>query len=138
VNHEEAIGKPDSLSGSWTLPGSIQRRVSFAVDAGFVPAYRPPEEIGDLRFTGHDDLVWDADPGAAHYNLYREPISSLYELNYGNCFLQDLPSAVATDTDLGPSGGGYFYLATSVNRLDEESGKGSNSNGFDREGSVCP
>ena len=108
------------------------------MDAGFVVAYRPPGEIGDLRFTSHDDLVWDADLGADHYNLYRELVSSLYELNYGNCFQQELQSAAATDADVAPLGDGYFYLATSVNRLDEESAKGADSGGSEREGSVCP
>ena len=120
------------------MVGTVLGSASYGLDGGFTPAYGPPTELAGLQFLDQDNLEWTADPAAASYNLYRGLISSLHELNYGNCAEQNLPSPTASDTDATPIGDGYFYLATSVNRLAEEGGKGSNSAGGSRQGAACP
>ena len=111
---------------------------SYNMDGGFVPAYLPPKEVDGLHFLDHDNLEWSADPAAGSYNLYRDLVSNLSGLGYGNCAQQNLAVHSATDTDVAVPGDGYFYLATAVNRLVEEGGKGSDSDGTVREGTTCP
>ncbi len=111
---------------------------SFRSDAGFATAYPPPREVTGLRFASKTSLSWDAERSAGTYNLYRDAIASLPGLGFGTCLQPGLTSAGATDADPVPVGGGYFYLATAVNRLHEEGTKGFRSNGAERQGAACP
>jgi hypothetical protein len=109
---------------------------SYGMDSGFGPAYRPPGIIEGLHFVATDTMLWDADPAAGSYNVYRDKL--VYIDNYGTCFRQGLVSARAVDTEIPDKEVTFFYLVTAVNRLDEEGGKGSDSDGATREGNWCP
>ena len=118
--------------------GTALGSASYNMDGGFLSAYPPPKEIAGLQFLDHDTLEWDADSSAGSYNLYRDLVSNLSGLGYGNCSQQNLSSPSATDADAAPSGDGYFYLATAVNRLVEEGSKGADSSDTTRAGTACP
>jgi hypothetical protein len=72
------------------------------------------------------------------YNLYRDLMSNLVGLGFGDCQQQDLPTSTTTDDDALAVGDGFFYLVTAENKLAEEGTKGSQSNGSEREGNACP
>lgn len=112
--------------------------VSFNMDSGFGSAYPPPGEVTGLRFTAPDTLEWDPEKSAGVYNLYRDTISNVAGLGFGNCQQQDLADPMAVDGDPVPADDGFFYLATVESRLAEEGTKGSLSDGAEREGTVCP
>jgi len=126
----DAIGE-DVMAASLTS-------ASFHMGGGFGPAYPPPREITGLRFTDKTTLVWDPEKSVGVYNFYRDLISNLAGLGFGNCQQQDLVAATAMDADAVPLNDGFFYLATAENRLDEEGTKGSRSNGTERMGTACP
>lgn len=111
---------------------------SFRMDAGFVSAYPPPGEVGQLVFTDNQTLAWSAEPSVGVYNLYRDLVANLGGLGYGNCEQQDLTSAGAVDAATPPPAATWFYLATAENRLGEEGTKGSDSTGAERLGTSCP
>ncbi|MFN7967230.1 MAG: hypothetical protein U0V87_16220 [Acidobacteriota bacterium] len=110
----------------------------FRSDVGFANLYPPALEVRTLRFVNDDQLVWDAERSVGSYNLYRDLLANLSALGYGACLQQQLTTPSATDTQRPVPGSGFFYLATAVNRLDEEGTKGRRSNGADRGGVVCP
>ena len=111
---------------------------SFTMNAGFVSSFRAPGEVANLRLLNATTLTWDAEPSAGTYSLYRGFMSTLPGLGYGGCRQQDIATPGATDSDPVPSSGGFFYLVTVENRLDEEGTKGFRSNGVERTGLVCP
>ncbi|MDQ7006720.1 MAG: hypothetical protein Q9Q40_05775 [Acidobacteriota bacterium] len=111
---------------------------SFRVDGSFAGAYPPPGEVPGLRLTDSTTLVWDAEKSVGVYNVYRDALAALSGGGYGTCWRQDLPEATTTDPDVPGSGGGFFYLVTAENRLDEEGTKGSDSGGAPRGGLACP
>lgn len=116
--------------------GVNMESTSYRVDSGFGTACRPPGIITGLHFAAIDTIMWDADSAAETYNLYRDKLGRITD--YGACFKTGLTSPRAVDGELPGPGGAYFYLATAVNRLAEEGGKGSDSNGDTREGNWCP
>lgn len=120
------------------LLGPALSSASFRVDSGFAQGLRPPREVAGLVFTGPSTLEWDADLAAGTYNLYRDLQSNLAGLGFGQCEQQGLTGTTATDGDPVPAGDGFFYLVTVENRLDEEGSKGSQSDGSERTGNVCP
>jgi hypothetical protein len=126
----DAIG--DAVAGTMAASGSFQ------MNGGFVAAYPPPGEALGLAFSDKVTLAWTPDESAGDYNLYRDLMSDLSGLGYGDCERQDLPAASTTDTELPPAGNGYFYLVSVENRLDEEGTKGLDSAGSERLGVVCP
>ncbi len=111
---------------------------SYRSDAGFVTAYPPPGEATALRFTSKTGLAWDAEPSAGSYNLYRDLLSNLTGLGFGQCQQQGLASTTTTDADAVPADDGFFYLVTVENRLAEEGTKGFQSGGIERQGAACP
>jgi hypothetical protein len=112
---------------------------SLGLDGGFVPRYRPPGEVTALRFTDAVTLVWKADGSVGWYNLYRDLMSNLSTLGYGDCDQYDLTTETTTDTDAVPSDDGYFYLVTAKNRLGEEGTKGFDSDDVERPNLIpCP
>ncbi len=120
------------------VTGSSLSSASFHMDGGFGTAYPPPGEVTGLRFTDKTTLVWDPEKSVGIYNLYRDLISNLIGLGFGNCQQQDLAAATATDADAVPLNDGFSYLATAENRLDEEGTKGSQSDATERQGTACP
>jgi hypothetical protein len=113
---------------------------SYRMEGGFVSAYPPPGEATGLLFLDADTLAWDPEPSAGHYNLYRDLLSSLAGLGYGQCEEHGLTTTTTTDTDIpSPAGEGYFYLVTAANRLREEGTKGWDSDLGERPNpNACP
>jgi len=112
---------------------------SFGMDVGFDAAYPAPGEVLGLALTDKQTLVWNAEPSAGTYNLYRDDTSN----GYGNCEFQNLPVASATDSSNPSPGNAFHYLVTVENRLTEEGTKGFQSDGTtERPGSsdlpICP
>jgi hypothetical protein len=101
---------------------------SYRMDGGFVSAYPPPGEVTGLFLTDAVTLVWDPEPAAGYYNLYRDAMTALSDLGYGRCKQQRLATTTTTDPAVpSPPGEGYFYLVTAANRLHEEGTKGWDS-----------
>lgn len=112
---------------------------SFRMDGGFGTAYPPPGEVSGLSFSDKQILNWNPERSVGVYNLYRDLMSNLSGLGYGECHEQDMVVATVTDADEPPGNDGYFYLVTAENRLGEESVKGSDSGGATRvNASPCP
>jgi len=112
---------------------------SFRMDPSFVAAYRPAGEVGSLVFTDSETLAWNPEKAAAGYSLYRDQLTSLSGLGYGNCLATDIPTTTTTDAEVPLLSEGFFYLVASRNRLDEEGGKGFNSDGAERPNPApCP
>jgi hypothetical protein len=112
---------------------------SFHADVGFGNAYPPPSEVLNLRFTSVNTLVWNPEKSVGVYNLYRDSLSALSGLGYGQCEQYDLPGESATDTDPLSVSDGYFYLVTAENRRGEEGTKGFDSSDGERPNpSACP
>lgn len=112
---------------------------SFRIDAGFAGSYPAPGEVLGLRFDDRVTLVWNSERSVGIYNLYRDLLSSLSGLGYGDCQQQDLDTATATDPDTPPLADGFFYLVTAENRLREEGTKGLDSNDGERSNPApCP
>ena len=112
---------------------------SFHSDAGFGAAYPPPGEVLNLRFASGTTFVWDPEKSVGVYNLYRDLLSALAGLDYGQCDQYDLLGETATDGDAPPASDGYFYLVTAENRRGEEGTKGFDSSDAERPNpSACP
>ena len=121
-----------------SVAGRNLASASYHMDGGFVVGYPPPGEVHGLLFANVERLEWTPERSVGDYNLYRALVSDLSGLGYGACEQQDIPGNTTTDPDPVPGGGGFFYLVTAENRLDEEGIKGSDSSGTERQGSVCP
>jgi hypothetical protein len=105
----------------------------------FAACYPPPGEVPDLRFSDDETLEWQPEKSVGHYNLYRDLVSNLSGLGYGECDQYDLPDESTTDTDPVSVGDGFFYLVTVENRLGEEGTKGRDSDGSERPNpNFCP
>jgi hypothetical protein len=126
----ESIG--EAATGVALSSGSLRG------EAGFSSAYLPPTETGPLRFTSPERLEWTRDRAAAAFNLYRDALSNLAGLTYGNCLQTHLTDPFAIDPAVPITGDGFFYLVTALNRLVEEGPKGSASSGSLRLGNACP
>ena len=93
---------------------------SFQLDVGFDAAYPPPGEVLDLTLTDKETLVWNAEPSAGLYNVYRDDTSD----GYGSCEEQNLVATMTTDTTTPPVGYAFHYLVTVKNRIADEGTKG--------------
>ena len=112
---------------------------SFQMDGGFVASFPPADEVAGLRFTDGQTLVWNPEPSARTYQLYRDLLSALSSLTYGDCEQQNLGEETTIDPEIPPGGEGYFYLLTVRNHLEEEGTKGTDSDGEERPNPVaCP
>jgi hypothetical protein len=127
----------DSIGDGVASPGLSS--ASYEHDAGFVMSYAPPGEVQELRL-GPDKvtLVWTPERSVGSYNVYRDLVSALGELDYGVCLVQEISGETTSDTGIPSSGSGYFYLLTAENRLEEEGTKGFASSGAARLGTTCP
>ncbi|MCP3995924.1 MAG: hypothetical protein GY722_12800 [bacterium] len=112
---------------------------NIVLDASFASAYSPPGEVRQLRFNDPIRLVWDPEGSSGDYNLYRDLLSNLVGLGYGNCLQLDIAGETTVDLAQPPSGDGYFYVVTAQNRLEEEGTKGVDSAGVERPNPTpCP
>jgi hypothetical protein len=109
---------------------------SYELESGLASAYRPAGSVTGLRFISKDALEWDAHSAAGRYNLYRDDLNNIGA--YGACLDPGLASPPASDPQAPAPGAVFFYLVTVVNRLGEEGGKDSDSNGIPRAGVWCP
>lgn len=118
--------------------GSTLAAASYRVDGGFTATYPPPGEVHDLRFATPAELHWTRERSIGAYDLYRGGIGALPG-TYGTCLKSAILSETWSDPSLPAVGSGFFYLATSVNRLGEKGTKGSDSAGTERDRSLpCP
>ena len=92
----------------------------------------------NLVFTDETTLEWDSVSSAGTYNLYRDLLSNLAALGYGNCQQSGLSATTAQDPDTVPPGDAFFYLVTAETSLLQEGPKGLRSGGGLRLGSTCP
>ena len=126
----------DSIGDNAT--GTSAASPSFRADVGFVSAYPPSGEVAGLGFLNKETIEWSPEKSTGVYQLYRNLLSNLPDLNFGNCEQQDLVGETTSDTDPVPVNTGYFYIVTAKNRLNEEGTKGFQSNGTERAGTICP
>lgn len=101
---------------------------TYVSGSGFVGRYRPPGELGNLRFNAKINLLWDYDRGLTKSNLYRGTsaagAAACYQPNLpGNSFLE--PTSPSVDT-------GWYYLVGSKNLLGEEGPLGTGPGGAPR------
>ena len=111
---------------------------SFSMNPGIVALVGPPGEVMQLMFTDAENLVWNPAKVAKFYNLYRDLVSNVMGLGYGNCEEQKITDETTEDSDIPPGGDGYFYLVTVENAIGEEGTKGNRSDTTNRAGNVCP
>ena len=128
----------DAIGGSVT-PASLDSS-SYQIDAGFVLQFRKPREATGLPFSDKQTMTWDDAEQSVRptYNLYRAVISSLGTLAYGACLEEHITDPTTMDPGVPMAGEGHFYLATAENCVGLEGTKGFQSNGTQREGTVCP
>jgi hypothetical protein len=127
----------DSLGAEIVAAGMSS--ASFTMDAGFASAYPPPGETAGLIFLDHETLQWNAEKSAGVYNLYRDLMSNLSGLGYGDCQQQDIQGTSTSDGGTPPLENGWFYLVTAENRVGEEGTKGYDGNGGERPNPApCP
>lgn len=128
----EAVGEDVS--------GTALASASFRLDGSFLAAYPPPGEVFELRLLeDHETIAWNPERSVGSYNLYRDLLSHLAGLGYGNCAQHDIESATTRDLARPPAADGTFYLVTAENRLGEEGTKGRNSGGGERpNANPCP
>ena len=112
---------------------------SYRILGGFVTGFPPPGEVTGLDFTDETNLVWDVEPSAGVYNLYRDDLGVISGSGFGACFQPDLPGTGTMDTDpIPPASSGFFYLVTAENSLHQEGTKGFQTGGIPRQGTTCP
>jgi hypothetical protein len=125
----DAIG--DGLAATNLTSGS------YEMDPGFPPAYAPPGEVLNLRFTSKTQFGWNPEPSVGAYNTYRGDLGVF--TGYGLCLHTGLTATSDTDAQTPAAGAGYFYLVTAENRINEEGIKGFNSGGTpDPNPAPCP
>jgi hypothetical protein len=122
-----------------SITGTFLSSAQYRMEGGFGAAYPPPREVPGLIFTDSTTMSWSPEKSAGVYNLYRDLMSNLATLGYGDCEQYDISGPPTTDVDTPPLDDGYFYLVTAENRLGEEGTKGSDSDGSQRpNSSPCP
>ena len=126
----------DSIGDAIVAPGLAS--ASFHAGSGFAQAYPPPGEVTGLRFADLQTLEWDPDGSGGGYNLYRDEVGNLSALAFGICAEQDIPIETTNASAVPAPGVAWFHLVTALNLLGEEGTKGFQSNGSERQGSVCP
>ena len=105
----------------------------FGLDAALTAAYRPPEEVQNLRLGAKKNrLFWDPSLAAGSYTLYRQSLKELTEPTVGDCNQPGIETPFTTDNDPVPVGGGFFYLVTVDSRLGERGPAGTTSDGTPR------
>ncbi len=80
-----------------------------------------PGEVGNLEFVDEQTLVWDAEPLADRYHLYRGYVHELSAVFYGTAIGADIPGTTYTDRTPPPPNRAFFYLVTAASLLAEGS-----------------
>jgi hypothetical protein len=112
---------------------------SFRMDGGFPASFPPPGEVLGLGFSDPSTLFWAPERSVGRYNVYRDDLASLPDLDFGICHQDGLQDETADEPDGPSSGETFFYLVTAENRLNEEGTKGTGSGGFVRPNThPCP
>ena len=100
------------------------------VDAGVFERENPalvPAEATGLLWSGKDAMIWDADPGARDFHLYRGALADLFYDDFGTCrddLLIGSSSAEMNDPELPLPGAGFYYAVTVEGQRREESSLG--------------
>ncbi len=128
----------DALGDSVVTPATLSS-ASFRMDGGFMRAYPPPGEVLGLRIAADKrTLTWSPERSVGSYDIYRDLVSTLPG-NFGSCLQARIASETWPDSATPPTRGGFFYLVTARNRLDEEGTKGNRSSGAERPNPApCP
>jgi hypothetical protein len=73
-----------------------------------------PAEVGNLDFVDRETLVWDTEPLADRYHLYRGYLHELSSIYYGTAIGADISGTTHTDPTLPPPTRAFFYLVTAA------------------------
>ena len=101
-----------------------------------------PGEVLNLRWELDDfRLVWDVEPSAVEYHVYRDLVSTLSFQDFGNC-RDDLDTG-RTDTELDDAedpgiGTAFYYLITAEDGSGEEGTLGYATNCERSNFGACP
>ncbi|ANM31475.1 hypothetical protein ABI59_20745 [Acidobacteria bacterium Mor1] len=75
-----------------------------------------PGDVTGLTWTDNVTLVWDTEPSATSYRVYRDTVDSLSYGSFGSCAPGGLDpvdtDTQLTDTDVPPTGSAWYYLIT--------------------------
>lgn len=108
---------------------------TYTSSAGFDGRYRPPGELGNLRFNAKVNLLWDYDVALGKSNLYRGSSAS----GAAACYQPGLPGNSFIESTSPESGAGWYYLVGAENTLGEEGPLGLGPGGAPRSPVVpCP
>ena len=112
----------------------------FVGEAGFALAYRPAGEVTGLAIAAdRRTLSWSPEPSVGHYDVYRDSLAVLPDLEYGTCLASGIRATTQDDPETPAAGQAWFYLVTATDRLDREGPKGWSSAGVLRANpSACP
>jgi len=109
---------------------------------GHLQVQGPPGEVRNMRVSLSAPgsrtaaLAWDADAGAASYNVYRGGQASLSDLG---CFASGVTGTSATDDGALPAPGRLFVYLVTARNCNGESTLGFSSSGTERANrSPCP
>jgi len=101
---------------------------SYGMDVGFPPAYPPPGEVLNFRWTDKTTLAWDPYPKMKYYNVYYGDLAQLSS-GYGSCLAADVEALTLGGVPAPWTGS--FYLVTTESSL-EEGTLGTDSSGVRR------
>lgn len=97
-----ALSAPANLTGSEGDPGGLPTDTYYyvvtAVDEVYETIGSTEKDIEVVGIAGNIDLMWDAVPGAHHYNLYRSTTSGTYN---SPCLVTRTTSTSYTDAGNG-------------------------------------
>lgn len=111
---------------------------NFQVASGMAGPYLQAGEVQNLRLFDPQTVIWDREPSADRYRVYRGLLSTLPG-PYGTCFARGVWPETQGDPQKPFFGQGYFYLVTAVNLYGEEGVKGFDSLGNPNPNPVpCP
>lgn len=120
------------------VSGGSSASASYRSGSGFSMRYQPPGEIENVRFQSRVALLWDNDPSAGTYNVYRDAIPTL-PAGAGACLQSAIQGASYIASASPPAGTGWFFLVTAENMLGEEGTLGTGSGGIARASvASCP
>lgn len=101
---------------------------TYAASSGFTGRYRPPGEVGNLRFNAKVNLTWDYDRGLTTSNLYRGATAA----GAAACYQPNLPGNSFLESASPPADSGWYYLVGAENLLGEEGPLGAGAGGAPR------
>jgi len=114
------------------------------VDAGAFERENPalvPAEATGLRWTGKSTMIWDLDPDARYFHLYRGALADLFYDDFGTCrddLLVGQSTAEMSDSELPVPGAGFYYHVTIEDHQRKESSLGVGACAERSNFSPCP